>query len=398
MTNLTLLDVCAGIGSFSLGAHRNGIRTVAQIELEDNRREVLAKHFPDAIRLGDIYDVTAKDVPGQINIMAGGTPCQDLSVAGKRAGLDGSKSSVYYEFSRLAHELKPEWVVWENVPGALSSNGGKDFAVVIGGLTGIIPEVPDGGWKNAGFARGHYYNVAYRILDAKYSGVPQRRRRIFLVASLGSGRCAKVLFEPESVPGSSSTHPKAWKTDTRIAPTLTKSASGFSRTGDERGTGLDSYISRKIRSDEFTPDDISSTLTKRDAKDFGDLVANSIDVRNLNLNGDISGTLQAKKSGGWSLNYQNPVMAFIGQGGASAHTMGESSENAPTIIKGQVNNVMHNRIVRRLTPTECERLQGFPDSWTAGHSDTQRYQMLGDSIAVPNSEWIMKRIKEVNES
>ena len=116
-----MLDVCTGIGSFSLAAERAGIKTIAQVELEANRREVLNKHFPDVLKLEDIRNVSANDIPRRIDILAGGTPCQDLSIAGQREGLAGAKSNIWFEYLRLAKELEPKWVVWENVPGALSS-------------------------------------------------------------------------------------------------------------------------------------------------------------------------------------------------------------------------------------------------------------------------------------
>lgn len=160
---------------------------------------------------GDFTKI-GKKYEGKIDLLVGGTPCQDLSVAGKRLGFKGKRSSLALDFIRLAYESRAKWIVWENVPGALSANRGRDFSTFLSGLTGLEIKTPPKGWKNAGFipnTRKDRYGVAWRILDAQYTrtpnfphAVPQRRRRIFLVGYFGDWkRAAQVLFEPESLSG-----------------------------------------------------------------------------------------------------------------------------------------------------------------------------------------------------
>ena len=307
----TLLDVCAGIGSFSLAAQRANIPIVAQIEYDKFRTDLLSKCFPETVQLGDLYDIKATDIPQPVSILAGGTPCPNFSIAGDGSGLDGEDSKLWYEYLRLAQELKPAWVLWENVPNALSTNGGLDFLTILQGLDELG------------------YHVAWRVLDAQYFGVPQRRRRIFLVGHLEDGRAAKVLFESESVQGSAKTRPKTWDQNTRVIGTLTKSASGIAR---PRGQGAELEFlvyGNQGFGQPYKETKIGRTICKSDDSTNSDLI-------------------------------------------------------------------VFNNFVRRLTPLECERLQGFPDGWTDGYSDNQRYQMLGDSIAVPVAQWIINRIKEIS--
>jgi len=170
----------SGIGGFDLSFERAGMECAWQCEIDAKARDVLRKHWPDVPIVEDVRDV-GRDTVEPVDLICGGFPCQDLSVAGKRAGLAGERSGLWFEFARIVEELKPRWVVVENVPGLLSSNRGADFAVVLQGLV----------------ERG--YGVAWRVLDAQYFGVAQRRRRVFIVASLGDGCAAEILFEREGV-------------------------------------------------------------------------------------------------------------------------------------------------------------------------------------------------------
>lgn len=254
----------AGIGGFSLGFERSGI-------------------------------------PTSITVWTGGFPCQDLSLAGGRLGLAGSRSGLYFKFHDLITTVRPEYVILENVPGLLSSNEGRDFAIVIGGLTGVVPEIPKEGWGNAGLFRGPVYNVAYRVLDARFFGVPQRRRRVFIVGSLGNGGSAKILFEKEF---STRTHTKV----------------GNRRNG------------------------IAETFTVRTGKDGGGKgYLGSVDLA-MTLGGQ-------------------PQWVYVPGVG-----------------------------VRSFTPVERERLQGFPDDWTEGGSDAQRYAQARNAVAVPIAQWLGRRI------
>ena len=177
MTNLTAVSLFAGVGGFDLALERAGVKVVAAVEIDKNARGVLAKQFPNTQLFNDVTTVTGKDLldAGFIpehGIITGGFPCQDLSVAGKRAGLAGQRSGLYWQIVRLVEELSPKYLILENVPGLLSSNGGKDMGTVIGALTD----------------RG--YGVGWRVLDAQYFGVAQRRRRVFIVGCLGDDGAA----------------------------------------------------------------------------------------------------------------------------------------------------------------------------------------------------------------
>ena len=192
MTNMTAVSLFAGIGGFDLALQANGVEVVAAVEIDDHARGVLAHRFPDTTLFTDVQTVTGQDLinagfePSN-GIICGGFPCQDLSVAGKRAGLAGERSGLYWEIVRLAEETQAKWLILENVPGLLSSNRGEDFRIVISTLVD----------------RG--YSVCWRILDAQHFGVPQRRRRVFIVAGRASAEhVGQVLLEFESSGGDSS--------------------------------------------------------------------------------------------------------------------------------------------------------------------------------------------------
>jgi len=191
MTEITAVSLFAGVGGFDLAMERNGINVVAAVEIDKHARGVLAHRFPNTKLFNDIKDVTGDDlitagfIPER-GILTGGFPCQDLSVAGKRAGLAGERSGLFWEVIRLAEEARPEWIVLENVPGLLTSNNGRDMGIVVGSLVD----------------RG--YGVSWRVLDAQNFGVAQRRRRVFVVARRsGAHSATKVLFERGSMSGDS---------------------------------------------------------------------------------------------------------------------------------------------------------------------------------------------------
>ena len=199
---MTIGSLFAGIGGFDLGFERAGHETIWQVEIDKTCNKVLAKHFPNAKHYEDVKET--HDLPA-VDLVCGGFPCQDLSVAGKRTGLAGARSGLWHEFHRVLSEVRPQFAVVENVPGLLSSNGGRDFATVVSGLVELG------------------YRVAWRVLDAQYFGVPQRRRRVFVVASLGDERCVEILFEPESVRGDP---PPCRETREDVACTLAKRPHG----------------------------------------------------------------------------------------------------------------------------------------------------------------------------
>jgi DNA (cytosine-5)-methyltransferase 1 len=188
MNKLTGVSLFAGVGGFDLAMERNGVEVVANVEIDKACQSVLAKHFPNAKQFSDITDVKGSDLIGagfepSRGIITGGFPCQDLSVAGKRAGLIGERSGLFWEIARLIEETKTEWFILENVPGLLTSNKGKDFGVVIGTMADIG------------------YSSAWRVLDAQHFGVPQRRRRVFIVGRRTGNElsAAEVLFKSEGL-------------------------------------------------------------------------------------------------------------------------------------------------------------------------------------------------------
>jgi DNA (cytosine-5)-methyltransferase 1 len=207
MSKLTGVSLFAGVGGFDLAMERNGVEVVANVEIDKQCQKVLAKHFPNAKQFSDITDVKGSDLIGagfepSRGIITGGFPCQDLSVAGKRAGLVGERSGLFWEIARLIEETKTEWFILENVPGLLTSNKGKDFGVVIGTMADIG------------------YSLAWRVLDAQHFGVPQRRRRVFIVGRrTGDGlSSAEVLFKSEGL-RRNTTQSKQTRQDTTASTT-----------------------------------------------------------------------------------------------------------------------------------------------------------------------------------
>ena len=262
-----------------------------------------------------------------ILLWGGGTPCQDVSVAGKRAGIHGERSGLAFEYIRLLNSSRPRWIVWENVPGVLSSNQGADFREFINSL------------HDAG------YGVAWSVLDAQSFGVAQRRRRVFLVGYLGDWRpAAAVLFESESLPGNS----EQSKPQAENSP---RSAQGSAR-------GPESGISARI---------------------FGETSFAQYKERLIYDPSHRSDVIRTYEDGKTAT-----LTARMGTGG---HNIQLVEEKAPI-----------NR-VRKLTPIECLRLQGFPDDWFAGvegYSDTAAYKAIGNSMAVPCMYWIGRRLDMVD--
>ena len=306
---MNALSLFAGIGGFDLGLERAGIRAVAQVEKATSSREVLAVHFPKATRHDDVQTYDAADAVG-CELVCGGFPCQDLSVAGKRAGLAGERSGLFFDAMRIVERVAPRWVLLENVPGLLSSRNGADMRAVLGTLAELG------------------YGTAYRVLDAQWFGVAQRRRRVFIVGCAdGAWRsAAEVLFESDSLP---------WNPSPRR----------------EAGAGVARCLVAGAGSGGHRFDAESETLVVAfSSKDCG---------------GD-AGTL-------------SPTLRSMGFHKSHANGGGQVA-------------IAHSACVRRLTPTECERLMGFPDGWTEGHSDSARYRMLGNAVVPAVAEWIGQRI------
>jgi len=324
MNTMKYGSLFSGIGGFDIALNRAGFIPAWMCEIDKSCQNILKRHF-EGVKIYD--DVTTIRNAEPVDLICGGFPCQDLSVAGKRAGLAGERSGLWFEFARVIDELEPKWVVIENVPGLLSSSRGADFAVIIQWLA----------------QRG--YGVSWRILDAQYFGVPQRRRRVFIVGSLGNGRSAEVLFERESGIGDTAPSREKRKKIANDAPTSTLRGFGHGWQGQHNDTNA---VMVQLNGDRDNP---GVSILGGQEQYLWEMQHASEAYRE---SGDVVPTLQQR--------------------------MGTGGNNVPLVG------------VRRLTPTECERLQGFPDGWTEGQSDSTRYRQLGNAIAVPVVEWIAKRI------
>lgn len=373
---LTYGSLFSGIGGFDLGFDRAGMRCLWQVEIDAAARSVLTRHWPDVPKFADVREVGAHNL-APVDVITFGSPCQDLSVAGKRAGMIGERSGLFYEAIRIIRELRPALAVWENVPGALSSNQGRDFG-------GAIDALADAG----------ALDICWRVLDAQWFGVAQRRRRVFTVADFRGQRAGQILFEPEGVSG----HPETRRaTGQDIAGTL----GGSSQSGGFRTTDLDN-------NGAFVPM-IAPCLTQNYGKqpDNSDtnagpmLVPVSVALRGRDggataeLGGDIATALRASQGGG-DKPHVLAVATFDERNVTSKANRSRVEFGTPAnTLHAEALSVITPMAVRRLTPTECERLQGFPDGWTEGQANSSRYRQLGNAVAVPCSEWIAKRIVEV---
>lgn len=196
---LTLGSLFDGIGGWQLAAVRAGITPLWSSEIDKFCCNITRRHFPNTIQLGDINGF---DCPPHVDIITAGSPCQDISIAGKRSGINGKRSGLFFRAVELVHRIRPKFFVWENVPAVLSSNGRLDFKAVLEAIAQEHVPLPEY-WANAGVVDGRHCQICWRILDAKFHGVPQRRRRIFLVADFADRRAAKILFEPAGLSGNS---------------------------------------------------------------------------------------------------------------------------------------------------------------------------------------------------
>ena len=289
MSNMTLGSLFDGSGGFPLGGMLAGITPVWASEIEPFPIRVTTKRLPFMKHYGNVSEMYGGKVE-PVDIITFGSPCQDMSVAGKRAGLEGSRSNLFYEAVRIIKEMRkatggeyPKWACWENVPGAFSSSGGEDFRCVLESLCGVIDEsvsIPKTKkWANAGEILGDSYSLAWRVLDAQFWGVPQRRKRIYLVADFTGGCAGKVLFESEGVSGYSPQGFRSWQT----APGDSANCSGTA------GIGFDGYNAKLT-------DDKSATLgvncgmsTGRNGVVLNDQGGNRMDVTE-----DVTCTLRAE--------------------------------------------------------------------------------------------------------
>lgn len=386
----------SGIGGIDLGFERAGHTVAWQVEIDDNPRRVLQRHWPDTPLYGDITQVNGDDLE-PVDILVGGFPCQDLSVAGNRAGLAGHRSGLFWEFARLASELSPQWVLIENVPGLLSSHGGRDFDALVGTLEELG------------------YGWAYRTFDAQYFGVAQRRRRVFIVGHLGEPWSAsgRVLFESEGLPGDP---PSGREKRENVAAAVAGRPDESSRvagpfgslTGGFRSTDIDTVGAYVVEAfaqnqrDEIRTMDVVGALSAEPGmkqtsylhivqKPLGTVGANEVaptmtsrPYKSPNLEGQEDAVIHTFSVYPTSGQGSDLAVSEIEVAPAVTATDGKLHERGARVTDGV-------SMVRRLTPAECERLQGFPDGWTEGHSKTQRYRMIGNAVAVPVAEWVARR-------
>lgn len=364
-------SLCSGIEAATMAWHHMGWEPQWFSEIDKFPAAVLDHHWPSVPNLGDMTSIidneVFRDEKRAIDLLVGGTPCQSFSVAGLRKGLDDERGNLALEFVRILRESRPRWFVWENVPGVFSSNRGRDFACFLSALTerDIQPQK----FSKGGIITGvpHGYTVAWRVLDAQYFGVAQRRKRVFVVGYSGEDwrPPAAVLFERESMSGNPP--PSREKREGSSRDAIPDVAGSLDR---ECGGGKLTHQS--CNSGHLIPE-VIGTVT---ARMFNALGARDIEEGAVIVHGT-----------------QDPVVQ-----NEKAFALGRNS--------GQENAVQVERGVRKLTPTECERLQGFPDGHTQipwrGKSidncpDGPRYKAIGNSMAVPVMRWIGERINQVDQ-
>jgi DNA (cytosine-5)-methyltransferase 1 len=373
-------SVCSGVEAATVAWHPLGWKPQWFSEVEPFPSAVLAHHYPNTINHGDMTNFKEwKDDP--IDLLVGGTPCQSFSVAGLRKGLDDPRGNLMLTYLAIAARYSPKWLVWENVPGVLSSNGGRDFGTFLGALGELG------------------YGFAYRVLDAQYFGVAQRRRRVFVVGYLGDWRrAAAVLFERESLSG----HPApSREAREEVAQCLT------TRTGQRYDAETETLpIAFGAQNSANQGDSVSKHVTPTLDKSKTPAVAFSSKDYGADALDDLSPTLRA---GGHDKSHANagvpPAVAFDmrGRDGGSVMEGPHDTANIRAASGGSSRSyIAQPMAVRRLTPRECERLQGFPDDYTLIPyrnklaADGPRYKAMGNSMAVPVMRWIGRKIDEVD--
>jgi len=460
------ISLFSGVGGFELGFDRAGIDTLLQVEIDPVCLSVLERHWPDTERLDDVRSVGTQDwqysskrharlarwvhtrtheSSGSVDLVYGGFPCQDVSVAGQRAGLSGQRSSLWFEFERVLSELRPRWCVIENVPGLLSSNAGRDFARILMGLGELG------------------YGWAYRVLDARWFGVPQRRRRVFIVGCLGDqARAQAVLAVCESCGG----HPAPRrKTRQDLAPTLDDGARGTSLDlpmlsdaepnglarplvaresgyrmdletenflvanavraseghhghSSGRGDGADNLVVASTLSGGGHPgsnlpgrhkeDDenlvLADPISAHEGKTYTHEGRNNFRLHNVvaydDRNQHVDGQHQTLRPAGLQ---RSDVVAFDWQQpGDARYRPVRAGDYTGALSETRVDAVSYSAGVRRLTPRECNRLQGFPDDWDRYGADgkeiadSHRYRCMGNAVCVPVAEWLGHRLIAVD--
>jgi DNA (cytosine-5)-methyltransferase 1 len=324
-------------------------------EIEKFPSEVLAHHYPTVTNFGDMTKYKEWNLNDPIGLLVGGTPCQSFSVAGLRKGLDDPRGNLALTYLGILDKFRPKWCVWENVPGVLSSGGGRDFGAFLGALGQLG------------------YGFAYRVLDAQNFGVAQRRRRVFVVGCLGDWKpAAEVLFESESLSGDTEQSRKTRK-------------------------GITSYVESSFG--QYREDVISGTIKASGGVAAGGsetFITHCVETFPTLL----SSTAGVSRPGNEATEHQTYIAYDMKQ-----HHNPQLTKNIQlttgncSTVRGDTPLIQNYMAVRRLTPVECERLQGFPDNYTNIKDkcpDGPRYKAMGNSMAVPVMRWIGERINKVN--
>ncbi len=395
---MNYLSVCSGIEAATCAWHPLGWRPVAFSEIDAAPIKVLKHHYPDVPNFGDMNNFREwPDV--KFDVLVGGTPCQSFSVAGLRKGLDDPRGNLMLTYLAIARRYRPKWVVWENVPGVLSINGGLDFAALLNGLAVLG------------------YGFAYRILDAQYFRVAQRRRRVFVVGCLGDWRrAAAVLFERHSLSGNPAPRRQAGKVVTGTISARTQGGGGLG-TDFECDGGIITMAHGQGNAEICI--DQSPTLTCNHEAPIAGYVAHALRGEGFDASEDGTGrgtplvpvafdsrqdTISSTEVFGalGSSSPQAQAVALRGRAGGATAELGGDVQNALRASGGggggDKAHALVNMRVRRLTPLECDRLQGLPDNYTLVPdgkkmlADGPRYKAIGNSMAVPVMAWIGRRI------
>lgn len=476
MNKLTLGSLFSGSGGFELAAKQSGITPIWNSEVEPFPILVTKKNLPEVEHLGDIQTIKGSKIT-PVDIITFGSPCQDLSIAGKRHGLEGSKSNLFYEAIRIIKEMrevtngqKPRFIIWENVPGAFSSNKGEDFRCVIESICQIkddktlIPSTDK--WSNSGEVLGSTFSLAWRVLDARYFGVPQRRRRIFLVADF-DGECAsKVLFDQEGMSGDIEQSQIKKQTITPGVGTSTTVClndhggqrmdvtEDFTPTLRAKGNRAPYVFENHGQDARYKgPLETSPTLGATlgmggnnqplvvEPKTF-DVRLTSENTRNVRTNVYETDTSRTIDTGGNNPDRNQGGLAVVYSTSKNSHHTTANKNEVGTLVASDYKDpptiYERNQFVRRLTPKECGRLQGFPDYWCEDlaisnptkedidfftgvfethrkiygkvkvktenqiqkwlqnpYSDTAEYKMWGNGVALPCVAYILKKLSEM---
>lgn len=400
------VSLFSGIEAATVAWEPLGWEPVCFAEFDEFPSAVLAERYPDVPNVGDVTKMNWKKYRNKVDLVVGGSPCQSFSIAGKREGLQG-ESGLMFEYIRAVREIRPRWFLWENVPGALSSENGEAFRQ-------LLSEMDKLG-----------YGLAWRVLDAQFFGVAQRRRRLFLVGRLGACSPVEVLIEPESMRGHLESSAEKRASLAEESGRSPRSAGFKYNAGSSSGSlGYEVESSSTLTTDWHAPAVLSFAKNSRDevrvqgdgtlasalstqprtkqttceTSHTGAVVCIADDNAKAAIDRDMCGTL--KVCGSPPIVATTLLVRCGKEGGGKGALVSEdvsltlATTNAQALFSGE-------QSVRRLTPRECERLQGFPDGWTqvpyrgkpAGECpDGPRYKAIGNSMAVPVMEWIGERV------